>query len=263
MIAEFLHSPATDIDRTLELLYQLKFIIKKSQVVSLISIYEDSMGNMERKQLESMIQNWTIVMNEHGATCASFVEKVDTKEKLFSEFEEYCNFTLGIEIRRLQIFVKKTVQSTDIPLPNILKANYVNFLRHCRDFPRWMEYMCNESLHPLCRKLPKYDMVSWPEEMERLTPLHSQRFKNCAEEIQPFIEDENNLVICCLMLLLKREKEDNPLYKWLHKMLFKNISNNSLTFPDANEAIRDLFKAIEEIFATVHPTIVSVLPNEE
>ena len=266
MVSEFLHNSTTDdIDKLLELLHQLRAIFKNSQTTTIISIYEESMTNMDRRQMESLMETWKKIMNDHGAKCSTFVDFFETKEKLISNFEECIGFQLRINMERFQVMTKRLIKSKEVPLPNFMEALNLFNAKYSEDCSRYVEAFCHDSLAPLCRKIPKHDMTLFPSEerVNIITPMQVQDFINTLSIAQQFIDDDANFVLCCLLILFKREENPHSLNKWLLKMLSKNVSNASHTFPNADEAISGFFNAMTELDRMFANKVSSLMPNEE
>ena len=268
MISEFLHSPLVNIDslvNLLMLLHQLKDIFKNSQTTTIISIYEESMTDMDRRQMESLMETWNKIMNDHGAKCSTFVNLHGTKEKVLSNFEECAGSQLRISMERFQVVTKRLIKSKELPLKNFMEAFVLFNTKYSEDCSKVVEAYCNDSLAPLCRKIPKLDMTLWPmeERIHIITPMQVQDFINTLSIAQQFIDDDANFVLCCLLILFKREENPHSLNKWLLKMLSKNVSNASHTFPNADEAISGFFNAMTELLRMSANRMLSLMPNEE
>ena len=254
-----------DIDKLLELLHQLRAIFKNSQTTTIISIYEESMTDMDRRQMESLMETWKKIMNDHGAKCSTFVDFFETKEKLGSNFEECVGSQLRISMERFQVINKRLIESKQLPLKNFMEVTSLFNTKYCGDLPRYVEAFCNDSLAPLCRKIPKHNMSLWPmdERLAMITPIQVQDFINTTSIVQQFIEDDVNFVLCSLLILFKREENPHSLNKWLLKMLSKNVSNASHTFPNADEAISGFFNTMTELLGMCAKKMLSLMPNEE
>ena len=211
-------------------------------------------------------------MNDHGANSSSFLSCFESKEKFLSNFKENYSSILRINMKRFQILAKTIIESKEIPLENLLEAHMLCDVRYSVDFSKYVEHFCNNSLSPLCRKLPKYDATLWAldKEVKVITLSQAQEFMNKLSVIQTFVQDDFTFVLCCMLTLLKGEDIPQPIYQWLQKLLRKHISNMSYTFPNsphlfsnANEAIKDFFKTKDELFLMLSTKLFPVLPTEE
>ena len=231
-----------------------------------MAIYNESMTDLDVKQMKSLVETWKKVRSDHGANCSSFLDRFETKEKFLSNFEENHSLLTRIGINALQTFAKTIIKSKDIPLKNLLEAQLLSAFKYMEDSSRLAEAKCNDRLASLCRKLPKYDLTLIPlaQEVKFIRPPQIQEYLYKVQIIQNFIQDDVTFVVCCLITLLRREHNPHPLCSWLQKMLSKTISYHChSTLPNADEAIKDFFNASHELHDMVIEKFCSALPSEE
>ena len=222
------------------------------------------MTDVDRRQLEYLMETWKEVMNDHGINCPTFLDQFESKEKLMANSVECFGTILRIDTERFQIIAKKLTKSMGVPLKNLLEAHTLFDCRYIGDLSRYLEAHCTHSLASMCKKLPKWDMtLGLDENVKVIRPNQVQVFLNKVSIIQTFIQDDVIFVVCCLLTLLIGENNPHPIYKWLQKLLFKLVSNDSHTFPNADEAIKDVFKNSKELFQMLSPMMYSFLPSEE